>query len=961
MLPSPIIEGTLPAFYSNEKGIAEIAIPFYMSKAVSKEEVKGFSLKIKYIQNNDTLMLPLSHSKIDYANNIVYFRVEETDSKFTSGAFYKAQLAYIDLKGVTGYYSSVGIIKYTTMPSISIVGLDNKNNPHIYEYTGQYSQKYKDSSEKVYQYRFTITDLSGKIIEDTGYLLHNSSYDTEYHTSKDTFLFNQDLEIGKKYLINYSVKTNNGLEVSSPYYTLISRQFIMAGFTGSLKAELNYDNAYVSLTLGAKAGEEEKLVKGSFILSRSSEETNFTKWEEIDRFNLLYQMPSVKKWKDFTIEQGVRYKYSLQQYNKYGLYSERVLSNIVYADFEDNFLFDGERQLKIRFNPKMSSFKKDILESKVDTIGSQYPFFFRNSKVNYKEFPISGLISYLMDEEYLFFKNDILKDVKIERRRKEADETEAQTIIKDKDFKKLDSQVRKGEYRIPTTNLTSENINLERQFKLEVLNWLTDGKPKLFKSPTEGNYLVRLMNTSLSPSEQLGRLLHTFSSTAYEIDSVNYETLLKYGILTLNDNKNNQYLKMVTIPFCTTDLNFINLNKDIKYDKINANYFAIGSLIQPGRIPEWIEIRDMSPNSLIEIDGEEILIGTTGGYYANTSVSQIVLKNYSQGSLTYGYMGEIDDSFSQILSVDIKDEISRQIFGENKDILKDLENVAEKIISFYDIKARKKIITNSSEEEAVKDEFHLHSYEVAESEEYGQLYCQVVFKETGKMDRETLENSRLPINRTSTNPYLKDLRDFPLYLKEGNLYSYYNGFYQITTDAEFDPNMQYYIKEPTILIKDFKGNVYLSQESYQKFKKMYALINQEFVTDKIYNCNMVINGDQIIDIAETGYFSTGYLDKIETFSVGVGVYLELFYQKQILNYDIAKNPSLIKKKAQLNEYDELLSKKGMLEACATPEGQENYNIQLSQIYGDGDESYLAIYNSYIEELTEYLKELEREG
>jgi len=46
-------------------------------------------------------------------------------------------------------------------------------------------------------------------------------------------------------------------------------------------------------------------------------------------------------------------------------------------------------------------------------------------------------------------------------------------------------------------DLTSENITAERYFKLKVLEWLNDGNIKLFKSPTEGNYLVRLINTQL--------------------------------------------------------------------------------------------------------------------------------------------------------------------------------------------------------------------------------------------------------------------------------------------------------------------------------------------------------------------------------------------------------------------------------------------------------------------------------
>jgi hypothetical protein len=61
------------------------------------------------------------------------------------------------------------------------------------------------------------------------------------------------------------------------------------------------------------------------------------------------------------------------------------------------YLGDKDRNLSICFNPKVSSFKENILEQKTDTIGGKYPVFFRNGNVRYKEFPISGLISYHMD------------------------------------------------------------------------------------------------------------------------------------------------------------------------------------------------------------------------------------------------------------------------------------------------------------------------------------------------------------------------------------------------------------------------------------------------------------------------------------------------------------------------------------------------------------------------------------
>jgi hypothetical protein len=75
---------------------------------------------------------------------------------------------------------------------------------------------------------------------------------------------------------------------------------------------------------------------------------------------------------------------------------------------------------------------------------------------------------------------------------------------------------------------------LERNFKLDVLEWLNNGKPKLFRSPTEGNYIVRLMNISLSPEDTLGRMIHTFSCTAYEIAENNYNNLEAYSFIKAN-------------------------------------------------------------------------------------------------------------------------------------------------------------------------------------------------------------------------------------------------------------------------------------------------------------------------------------------------------------------------------------------------------------------------------------------
>jgi hypothetical protein len=86
-----------------------------------------------------------------------------------------------------------------------------------------------------------------------------------------------------------------------------------------------------------------------------------------------------------------------------------------------------------------------------------------------------------------------------------------------------------------TTNLISENLAQERTFKMQVYEWLTNGKPKLFRSPSEGNFIIRLMNVSMTPNDTLGRMLHTFNATAYEIAEYNYNNLNEFNFIHLTD------------------------------------------------------------------------------------------------------------------------------------------------------------------------------------------------------------------------------------------------------------------------------------------------------------------------------------------------------------------------------------------------------------------------------------------
>jgi hypothetical protein len=76
---------------------------------------------------------------------------------------------------------------------------------------------------------------------------------------------------------------------------------------------------------------------------RTSEESNYLKWDELYQFSLLNQSPSMIKYNDFTVKQGINYKYVLQQFNRFGIASNKSISTEIFVDFEHAFLTDGER------------------------------------------------------------------------------------------------------------------------------------------------------------------------------------------------------------------------------------------------------------------------------------------------------------------------------------------------------------------------------------------------------------------------------------------------------------------------------------------------------------------------------------------------------------------------------------------------------------------------------------------
>lgn len=668
----PDIGGTIPAFYKNN--LNQLTIPFMMNKTVSKNQVKGFNLIIKTVANSKligNLRVTTSGDYLppwNFTKGEVYFTIPEGDNLWNElyiGQYYKVQLAYIDNEGEIGYYSSTGIIKFTTEPDIAIEDLTyGKVSINQTFYVGTYSQNRKadgsarDISEKVYSYCFYVYDADGNLVDTSGEQVHNSFEDENAYSSRDTFTLNKELEVNKNYYIQYEVTTSNNAHFKSPKYRIMDKETIDPEIRATVQVDLNRNNGYVNVRL---VGEKdpygnEYAASGSFALKRGCSKDNYTAWDTILTFRLNGQQPSRWLWRDMTVEHGYYYKYALQQFNDEGLYSNKLYSNELYVTFEDAFLYDGQRQLKLRFNPKVTSFKDTVLETKTNTIGSKYPFIFRNNAVDYKEFPISGLVSYWMDDEELFItKNELF----------------------------LEEQ---------TTNLTDNNVAAERIFKLAVLDFFNNGQPKLFRSPAEGNYIVRLLNVSMTPTDSVSRMLHTITAQASEVSEFSYNALLDYGFVELQDTQYPITRWETVLMVEEDDFGVPHYRAD---NEELLNYSPATSLHFENIVPGT---KFRLTNEYGEVD--EIIIGQTGTYIIDLPDMNFVSvrtclaggQRIEQGSLIYSYESNASNVFDTISQIEIHDYPLIQYIGEHEDLVAEINNSKFTLLDFTYLRFTKRYV-----------------------------------------------------------------------------------------------------------------------------------------------------------------------------------------------------------------------------------------------------------------------------
>lgn len=268
------------------------------------------------------------------------------------------------------------------------------------------------------------------------------------------------------------------------------------------------------------------LFNGDMIVQRSQMDDNFNTW--IDVLKLSISDVDSEKRNGFAIyDYLVNGDSTVYKYRFLKVIDDKVEAistediYMIESMYDDIFLSNKEKQLGIKYNPNISGFKWVTQESITNSLGGKYPLIRRSGDTKYRQFNLSGT---------LYFDPLILS----------ATALDSQGIYLEQFFPNEESslflsvnEILKGNWTRATWNsrTTESKISIyEKRFKDAAMDFLTDGKPKLFRSPTEGLILVILTNISFTPNKQLGRRMVDFSATATEFAEVTQENLIRYGI-----------------------------------------------------------------------------------------------------------------------------------------------------------------------------------------------------------------------------------------------------------------------------------------------------------------------------------------------------------------------------------------------------------------------------------------------
>lgn len=630
----PIVASSMPAFIYTEG----VRVYFSLSSYNTQADIKHVQVTVRYQTTNQNAL-----NKSMYANAIkvtdllldedkatqdrYYIEINPSDlaeGAFMTGINYKVQLRFSGTAApgsnpAASWFSSnlssfsewstVCLVRGILEPNWGVMDLQEDSEESQVAVTlsasnssffGFYETSEENEALKYWRMRLY---QGSTLVSDSGDVTVNS-YDFD-KTYAFEFKLPYILITGYSYKLVLNIETRNGY-LGEKTFSFMAMSYSEDRLDAALTLQMNEEEGYARVILAPK--DVTKAVNTNVTIRRTSSRSNFTIWEDIA--NKTFENQTLDwEFDDFSVESGVFYQYGAQPRDNLGRRGVLIKTPQEIIEFEDAFLTErGEsvanaKQLKMKYDFTISSMKTNVMKSKIDTIGSQFPFIRRNGRVYYRSFPISGLITWYMDDEAnLFTTDDQLYDGTTQMYDNYHNEGEVNSVF-----------IESAE-RCRVFNPHYDYVK-EREFRKAVEDFLYNDKVKIFRSETEGNILVELMDVQFTPNQTLHRMIYTFSATAYEIAEPTIERIDYFGIQKVGTYSPNIEFDEIKIgnmggpdPILPTT-NLFRAGVNIM-DLIKQNYHY-GEIIKHIKITDlklsYLRIEIESPHYLIVDDGSRLV------------------------------------------------------------------------------------------------------------------------------------------------------------------------------------------------------------------------------------------------------------------------------------------------------------------------------------------------------------------
>ena len=398
---------------------------------------------------------------------------------------------------ITGYYYKKDFGDGSYIPLQGI-----KDNEYLYSYKFEIHQ----DNEKIFTSEEVLVDRQNpnEINYTLPYYFTNGNYQIYFYYTTANLYQNY---------ISFQLRVEYSSE-SWSMNTKVAQSVAIDSVIG--KVNISFDAIQPSLTPPSEDDSEEdpptpepaKIPVGSkFIIRRGSDKDDFQVWDTIYTKTLTEATQTVS-FDDFTIESGILYKYELNFIDPDNNETYSMIVGPIISVFDHAFLTGEGTQLCVKFNPNISSLKTNVGDAIITTLGGQYPYIRRNGNMHYKSFSLTGTIAYEMDAQHQFATRSSIYGEWI-------------SVY--------------GSYFVNRyINQRNDRVT-QRKFRELVTAYLEDDVPKIFRSTPEGNILVRLTDVSLTPKNELGRMIYDFSCTATEIGDPSIENYKMYKIQDFGD------------------------------------------------------------------------------------------------------------------------------------------------------------------------------------------------------------------------------------------------------------------------------------------------------------------------------------------------------------------------------------------------------------------------------------------